>query len=198
ALPDKKAARLEAERKLRLLEEQRLRFTQTDSQASLDSELMLLWHDNYPLYRWVINPLYWRYPEELRRALPPVLMTARLDGPSAGIAKRLVDDAVAAEQKGLAGKVYVDARGIPFDPQADPTGTGYGGYDESFREMAVLLEHDAKMDVTADNADALFPPGRCLNCALYCGWDALTHHPPCCQFVRGAVACALAHRAGGS
>ena len=46
-----------------------------------------------------------------------MLMTSRLDGPTAEIAKRLVDDAVAVEAKGLSGKVVIDARGIPFDPK---------------------------------------------------------------------------------
>ncbi len=51
--------------------------------------------------------------------------------------KRLVDDAMAVEAKGgLKGRVYVDARGLPYKPAEDKQGTGYGGYDESMREMA--------------------------------------------------------------
>jgi uncharacterized protein (TIGR03790 family) len=119
-------------------------------------------------------------------------MTARLDGPSPNVAKRLVDDAVAAEKNGLAGKVYVDARGIKFDPKADPGGTQYGGYDESFREAARLLETTGKMDVMLENTEKLFPVGGCTDCAMYCGWYALRNYQPCCKFVRGAIAWHLA------
>jgi uncharacterized protein (TIGR03790 family) len=193
ALPGKKGEQQEAERKLHLLEERQRVLSQAQSEASLDSELMLLWYDGYPLSRWIENPHYWRYPEDRRSRLPePVLMTARLDGPNPEIAKRLVDDALAAEQKGLAGKVCIDARGIRYNPEADPAGTGYGGYDESFREAAVLMERDAKMDVLLDDQEPLLPPGSCQGCALYCGWYALVNYTPCCKFVPGAVAWHLA------
>ena len=46
-----------------------------------------------------------------------MLLTARLDGPSPAIAKRLVDDAIEAEAVGLKGKAYIDARGIKYDPK---------------------------------------------------------------------------------
>ena len=120
------------------------------------------------------------------------MMTAHLDGPNPSIAKRLVDDALEAEKNGLAGKVYIDARGIKFDPKADRGGTGYGGYDESFREAAQLLESTGKMDVTLENTERLFPPGSCNDCAMYCGWYALKDYRPCCRFVRGAIAWHLA------
>src|SRR5262249_49758282 len=89
--------------------------THAQSQASVDSELMCLWWPKSPLERWVFNPLYFRMSEKSRLALPPVMLTARLDGPTPEIAKRLVDDAVAVEAKGLDGLVCIDARGIKFD-----------------------------------------------------------------------------------
>jgi uncharacterized protein (TIGR03790 family) len=193
SLPTKRKERQDAERNLQQLQQERMKFAHPESQAALDSELMLLWRwPDYPLYRFVENPLYWCYSDAYRRKFPPVLMTARLDGPTPEIAKRLVDDAVAAEQTGLAGKVYVDARGIHFNPESDPSGTGYGGYDESFREMAALLDKTAKMNVTLDDQEPLFPVGRCSDCALYCGWYALMNYTPCCKFVPGAVAWHLA------
>src|SRR5207253_539765 len=115
-----------------------------------------------------------------------------LDAPHPDIAKRLVDDALAAEKTGLAGKVYVDARGIKFDPKADRAGTAYGGYDESFRECARLLRDRAKMDVALEDTEELFPVGGCPNCALYCGWYALQNYRRCCKLVPGAVAWHLA------
>jgi len=149
---------------------------------------MLLWWDGYPLRRWQLNLLYFQVPQKERDAKPPVLMTARLDGPSPELAMRLVDRAIEVEQKGLAGKVYVDARGIKWDPKTDPGGTGYGGYDESLREMARLLDKDAKLPVTLDDKQALFAPNSCLDCALYCGWYSLGNYVDCCRFVPGAVA----------
>ena len=136
-----------------------------ETQASVDSELMLLWWPKYDLMRWVPNPLNFQATDGYRKRNPPVVMTSRLDGPTPAIAKRLVDDAVAAEAKGLAGNVVIDARGIPFDAKGKgDLGFGYGGYDESFRETAKLLE-SAGMKVTLDQKNEVLPPrqreGRC-------------------------------------
>lgn len=163
-----------------------------ESEAAVDSELMFLWWNNYPKARWLVNPLYWQVPERIRRGSPPVEMTCRLDGPTPEIAMRLVDDSVAVEKEGLNGQVYVDARGIAFDPKADPAGTGYGGYDESMREMARLLGDEAHMPVLLDNHPELFRPYSCDDCALYCGWYSVSKYVPCCKFNRGAVAWHLA------
>src|SRR5579885_463284 len=153
---------------------------------------MLLWWPDYPAARWVVNPLYFQFPEAKRKAAPPVLMTARLDGPSPALAKRLVDDAVAAEAVGLKGKAYIDARGIKYDPKKPgETGTGYEGYDESFREAAGLLRKGG-LDVTLDDTPELFKPGACPDCAIYAGWYKLGSYVPSFTFVRGAVAWHLA------
>jgi uncharacterized protein (TIGR03790 family) len=160
---------------------------QFDSTAAVDSELSLLWWGKYELRGWQLNTLHWRFPEKARREKPPVLLVSRLDGPTPDLAKRLVDRALAAEKKGLSGKVYVDARGIGYDPKADP-GYGYGGYDESLRETARLLSGPAKMDVTLDDKPGLFAEGSCPDCALYCGWYSLARYVPCCKLRPGAVA----------
>jgi uncharacterized protein (TIGR03790 family) len=126
-LPVKRKERQEAERKLQSLTEERMKFAHPESQAALDSELMLLWRwPDYALFRFVPNPLYWGFADTYRRRFPPMLMTARLDGPTPEIAKRLVDDAITAEQTGLSGKVYVDAnfkerqlRGVKIGMPAD-------------------------------------------------------------------------------
>jgi uncharacterized protein (TIGR03790 family) len=114
-------------------------------------------------------------------------MTARLDGPDAELVKRLVDQAVEVEAKGLSGKVYVDARGIKYDPKQD-AGFAYGGYDESLREMARLLQKDGRMTVVLDDRPELFAAGSCPDCALYCGWYSLAKFVDSCRFVPGAVA----------
>lgn len=168
------------------LEERSRHLSYAESQACVDSELSLLWWDNYDLRRWLPNLLYFQVTETMREGKPPLLMVSRLDGPTVAIAKGLVDQAIATEAKGLSGKVYVDARGIKFNPAEG--GFGYSGYDESLREMARLLEREAKLPVVLDDQPALFAPGSCPDCALYCGWYSLANYVDCCTFVPGAVA----------
>ena len=175
----------------RLAQTERL-LSHAESKAAIDSELMLLAWPAYPLDRWLLNPLYFQVPEEARRGKPPVLMTARLDGPSPAIAKRLVDDAIAVEAKGLRGKVYIDARGIKFDAKnSRDGGTGYGGYDESFRELAALLKSGG-LDVTLDDTNTLFAADSCPDAAIYTGWYSHAKFIPSNRFVPGAVAWHLA------
>lgn len=193
AIPAKQAEHQSLQQKIRTLEERQKVLMHVESQASVDSELMLLWWEGYPLARWMMNPLYWQFPDRARAGAPPVMMTARLDGPSPAIAKRLVQDAVEIEKHGgLTGKVYVDARGIPFDAEKDRAGTGYGGYDQSFREMAQILRDQAKMDVTLDDHETLFPIRSCFDCAIYAGWYAVQNYQECCKLRTGSIAWHLA------
>ena len=152
---------------------------------------MCLWWQPYDLSRWQPNPLYWKAPQEIKNRFPSTLMTCRLDGPTAEIAMRLVDDAIEVESKGLKGKVYFDARGIGFNSKNPGDGSGYGGYDESFREAASLLK-SAGMDVTLDDKGALFEPDSCKDAALYSGWYSHANFIDCCKYVKGAVAWHLA------
>lgn len=175
------------EQKIQRLDQRRRWLSHEESFAAVDSELSLLWHSGFELRRWQLNLLYWQVPNTLRDGKPPVVMTARLDGPSVALVKQLIDRAIEVEAKGLQGKVYVDARNIHYDPKKD-TGFGYGGYDESLREMAKLLEKEAKIPVTLDNKPELFAVGSCTDCALYCGWYSLAKFVDCCRFVPGAVA----------
>jgi uncharacterized protein (TIGR03790 family) len=177
--------------RIRPLEPQRQWLQHAESHAAVDSELALLWYPPYPLQRWVLNPLYFQAPQELRKDRPPLVMTCRIDGPSVALLEKLIDTSVEVETKGLSGKVYVDARGVKYDPKTDP-GFGYGGYDESMREMARLLEKEAKLPVTLDDKGPLFAPGSCPDAALYCGWYSLANYVDCCTFVPGAVAWHLA------
>jgi uncharacterized protein (TIGR03790 family) len=188
SLKERRAQRDAVAAKLRGLDQRQRTLNHAETEACVDSELMLLWWDTYPLYRWQLNTRYFQVPEQVRKSRPPVLMTCRLDGPSVDLVKRLVDQAIEVEKKGLTGKVYVDARGIKYNPKTEPDGFGYGGYDESLREMARLLEKEAKLPVTLDDKPALFAPRSCLDCALYCGWYSLANYVDCCKFVPGAVA----------
>lgn len=176
------------QQKLRPLEMQRNRLRGGETQAAVDSELALLWQDDYNLYRWQINPLYLHLPKEAAKELPTIVPTCRLDGPTPELVQRLIDDALATEKEGLVGKAYVDARGIKWDKKGDAAGTGYGGYDEALREMATLLEKQAGLSVVLDDKPALFAVESCPEAALYCGWYSLANFVDCCKFQRGAVA----------
>ncbi|MFO0848173.1 MAG: TIGR03790 family protein [Gemmataceae bacterium] len=174
------------------VEEEWARLTQDQSYAAVDNELMLLWWPRYPLARWVINPLYWQVPEAERAKRPPVTLVARLDAPTPELAKGLVDQAVQVEAAGgLKGTVYVDARGIRYEAKSPGDGTGYAGYDESFREAAAILKAGGRKVVLDDKSD-LFPANSCPDAAVYCGWYALRGYKPSFKFNPGAVAWHLA------
>jgi uncharacterized protein (TIGR03790 family) len=172
--------------------ERRLVTLQHDqSSAAVDSELMLLWWAKYDTARWQFNPLYWQVPEADRQKAERTLVTARLDGPSADVAKRLVDDALTAETDGLKGKAYFDARGLKLDATKPEQWTGAEGYDESFREAAELMKK-AGFDVTLDDKDAVFEKGACPDAALYAGWYSVGTYVDSFTFPAGAVAWHLA------
>lgn len=168
------------------------RLAHDESHAAFDSELMLLWWPDYQRDRWMVNPLYWQVPDLMRRNWAPVVMTCRIDGPTADVAMRIVSDAVWAEEHGLKGKAYIDARGIRYDPAADITGTAYGGYDQSMREAAKLLADEAKLDVKLEDTESLYEKDSCDDAAIYCGWYSVRNYISCCRFNRGAIAWHLA------
>jgi uncharacterized protein (TIGR03790 family) len=180
----------EAQRTVNGLQSRERVLTHAESNACVDSELMLLWWDKYPLVRWVVNPLYMQASDAYRKSKPAVVLVSRLDGPSVEIAKRIVDDAIATEKAGLKGNVVIDAHGIKYDPKAD-SGHGYGGYDESMRETAALLEK-AGFTVELDDKPDLLKPGAAKGVAFYCGWYSLANFVDCCEYERGAVAWHLA------
>lgn len=163
----------------------------SESLACVDSELMCLLWKPYDLNRWQPNPLYWKAPREIKDRLPNTLMTCRIDGPTFEIAKRIVDDSIETEGKGLNGKVYFDARGIALNAKNQGDATGYGGYDESFREAARLLKSSG-MDVVLDDKPQLFEPNSCNDAALYAGWYSHANFIDNCKYVKGAVAWHLA------
>src|SRR5690348_27590 len=85
------------------------------NEAAVDSELAWL-----PLIKTGVSlegPIQnWIYGATNVALLNPtngILLVARLDGPSADIAKGVVDKALAAERDGLWGRAYFDARGFP-------------------------------------------------------------------------------------
>lgn len=153
--------------------------------AAVDSELAVLGFHQLVISGAMINPYHRSFTRigDFRR--PELMLVARLDGPTPSIVRRMIVDTIAAEEEGLAGFAYVDARGLPA--------------------TEVLVEGDKWLTNTAndarrrgtpvvfDNGPGLFPSGYPMrNAALYFGWYAenvsgslLT---PGFRFTRGAVA----------
>lgn len=176
---------------LRLLHDDREALLGRDTAAALDSELTLLWWDEYSAFRWQPNPLAWRvragrgWRPDAPESDParPTLLVARLDGPGPAVVRRMIDDAIEAERSGLQGVFYIDARGL----KADPTAGSYGNYDQDLRELAALLKQRTSWPTVLDDRPELFGPSQAPRAALYCGWYSLRKYVPAFTFVRGAV-----------
>ncbi|MEQ8847492.1 TIGR03790 family protein [Botrimarina sp.] len=175
------------------LQEQQRAAERDETAASLDSELSLVrWPDGYQLRRWQPNYLAAGYRDSRIEEALPTLMVARLDGPDAASARRLVDDALAAEQAGgLSGKVYLDARGGASD-DATPSLEAEQQYEESLRATAdglrKLLEQTdpPQLEVVLDDEEGpLSQPAT--EAALYCGWRSDDGPPEGLAWRRGAI-----------
>ncbi|RLA93398.1 MAG: hypothetical protein DRG69_07155, partial [Deltaproteobacteria bacterium] len=146
--------------------------------ASLDSELALLWDKERKLGGMRPNPMYWRFASS--RTVPAnmpagIVMTSRIDGPSIREALRIIKDSLAAEKTGLEGKFYIDAGGK------------YPPYDVHLKRLANFIHTKTKIPVVLDTRRALFSRNRCPDAALYVGWYSLQNYIPSFRWVRGAV-----------
>jgi len=169
---------------IRWIDEQQALLEKNETHASFDSELSLLAWPDYPLSRWMQNTSHYAFDE-----LPnkwPTLMVCRLAAPSVELVKQLIDTSIAVEKTGLNGKVYLDARGIPFKAEQAAQGS-YGQYDQSLRDLAERLNRHTELEVVLDDKDALFEPGDCPEAALYCGWYSLGKYVDAFDWRPGAV-----------
>jgi uncharacterized protein (TIGR03790 family) len=113
-----------------------------------------------------------------------ILMVARLDGPTAGIARALVDKALQAEADGLGGRAYFDLRGL--------TNGSYKAGDDSLRRAAEttrMLGFETIVDDGPATFSDAFPMSQI---AFYAGWyDEHVSGPfaqPGVEFMPGAFA----------
>ena len=132
--------------------------------AAVDSELACLpqLKQNLPLAGPLLNPLYSTTNAAQLNPTKGVLMVARLDGPTAAIAKQLVDKAIQAEQDGLWGRAYIDLR--------NTTEPGMKMGDDWMRAAAEFCKHAGFETVVDDNGaifQASFPMSHI---AFYAGW----------------------------
>jgi uncharacterized protein (TIGR03790 family) len=113
-----------------------------------------------------------------------LLLVARLDGPSAAIARALVDKALAAESDGLWGRAYFDLRGL--------TEGDYKKGDDWLRAAAEIT-HNFGFETVVDDKPETFPAAFPMSqIALYAGWyDPNVSGPfkqPKVEFMPGAFA----------
>ena len=159
-------------------------FEKRDSSASVDSELSLLWldSDQYPINHRLPNPFHYSFEKNKSRAITPapIIMTARLDGPSVEHAKNLVDLAIVAEQQGLEGRAHFDARGLNFQLR-DP----YSIYDQDIRDLAWLIRRETSYKASLDNHEQLIDKAK--DTIIYVGWYSLRKFTGEFNFNPGAV-----------
>jgi uncharacterized protein (TIGR03790 family) len=156
------------------------------NEAAVDSELALLpmaWR-NVPLYGPTGNPVYGVTNAALIHPTNGVLMVARLDGPTAEIARGLVDKAIEAETDGLWGRAYFDCRGL--------TNSNYKAGDDWIRGAAEIVRRlgfETILDERPETYSGAFPMSHI---AFYAGWyEGQASGPftrPKVEFMPGAFA----------
>ena len=135
------------------------------NEAAVDSELA--WLPLVEMKPPLTGPMpNWTYGATNPAVLNPtngILLVARLDGPTAEIARGLVDKALQAERDGLWGRAYFDARGLA------KTNSYFAG-DEWILGAAQItraLGFDTVVDDQPETFPASFPMSQI---GLYAGW----------------------------
>ena len=156
-----------------------------DQRASLDSEIALILEKDFPLSNWTPNPYYLGFKD---KTLPikkeHVLMVSRLDGPDAKTVKRIIDDSIKTEEKGLSGIAYFDAR---WPDPGHKKLSAYALYDRSVHLAAGRVKKSGRLPVVLDEKKDLFKPGACPDAALYCGWYSLANYVDAFQWKPGSI-----------
>jgi len=163
-------------------------FNRNRELASLDSELALVLAGKYELRGWQPNPSYLGYRGRKIVDIPDIsLMVVRLDGPTPEIVRRIIDDSLAAEERGLSGTACFDARWPRPDQKKAKQLKGYGFYDNSLYLAADQVKKDGRLEVVVNDKPELFQLGECPNTALYCGWYRLSHYLDAFDWKPGAI-----------
>jgi uncharacterized protein (TIGR03790 family) len=156
-----------------------------NQKSSLDSEIALVLEDNYPLSGWIPNPYFLGYRGKKMKEMPQkAFMVSRLDGPTYETVRRIIDDSVMTEKKGLKGIAYFDAR---WPNPGDKKVSSYAYYDKSIHLAAGLVKKNALMPVVIENTKELFKPDECPEAALYCGWYKLSHYVDAFAWQPGSI-----------
>jgi uncharacterized protein (TIGR03790 family) len=152
--------------------------------ASVDSELFTLGLLDKPIGGPINNPFYKSTQQFSAASITPIFLVGRIDGPDAASARRLIDDALAVEPRGLYGKTYIDL--------ARKTDGGYKEGEDWLVNIARLCEITGR-PVVMDTWATTFPKNYPMeDCALYFGWYTEEADGPFLspefKFRRGAIA----------
>ena len=160
-------------------------YRRADSVASVDSELCMVLAGDYQKSMWLPNPFHPRFDDNqlIKNIRASRLMVCRLDGPDAQTVRRIIDDGLYAEQNGLRGKLYIDARGLGLTGRPG----SYSWYERHLVNLSKIVSEYTTMEVVLDQSPELLPPQACKDAALYCGWYSLGRYVPCFEWQRGAV-----------
>jgi uncharacterized protein (TIGR03790 family) len=152
--------------------------------AAVDSELAVLGLRTHVISGVVLNPYFRSFSPIADAHRPELLLVCRLDAPTPEIVRRMITDAIAAEEEGLTGLAYIDARG-----------TNDAGYNEGDEWLFALANNARRRGtpVVLDNGPDLFPESYPMTrAAFYFGWYADHVSGPFVRpdfhFARGAVA----------
>lgn len=155
-------------------------------EAAVDSELALLplIEEKLPLAGPMRNALYGVTNSAWLQPTNGILLVTRLDGPTPGIARGLVDKALQAEADGLWGRAYFDLRNIT-DPAYKPGDDWIRAASEICRRVG--------FETVVDENPGTFPAGFPMSqIAIYIGWyDGNACGPfaqPTVEFMPGAFA----------
>jgi uncharacterized protein (TIGR03790 family) len=157
------------------------------NEAAVDTQLALLpvSEQKLPWAGPIRSPFYGITNASLLHPTNGLLMVTRLDGPSAIIARGLVDKAIEAETNGFWGRAYFDARGLA-------TNDNYRLGDDFIRGAAIAAQRfgfETELDEKPETFSAGYPMSQV---ALYAGWyDQAVSGPftrPTVEFMPGAFA----------
>jgi uncharacterized protein (TIGR03790 family) len=160
-------------------------YRRPDSVASVDSELSMVLAKDYQKAMWLPNPFLPQFDNNrlIDNVRATRLMVCRLDGPDSQTVRRIIDDGLYAEENGLRGKFYIDARGLGLTGRYG----SYSWYERHLINLHKILTENTTMEVVLNKGPELFPPNECKDAALYCGWYSLGRYIPCFEWQRGAV-----------
>ncbi|MDB6018935.1 MAG: hypothetical protein JWR19_3424 [Pedosphaera sp.] len=156
------------------------------NEAAVDNELACLPYvkQKYSHAGPLVNPFFAGTNAAAMNPTNGILMVARLDGPTAEIARGLVDKAIQAETNGLWGRAYFDLRGL--------TNGGYKVGDDWIRGAAEVCRRTGFDTITDENGGTLPASFPLSQVAFYAGWyDENVSGPftrPTVEFMPGAFA----------
>ena len=134
------------------------------NEACVDSELAVLGVYTRHISGALNNPYFRSYQRMPESGIPSLLLVCRLDAPAAATVRRMIDESIATEKRGLRGIAYIDARGT--------TEEGLIEGDKWMLNAATTARRKG-MAVVLDTGAGLFPESYPMtHAAIYLGWYA--------------------------